>query len=133
MLGMSSVSGIHTTLHATGTFLSPGVVHLSVAGRPAFAIYLLNVDTEIVREFVPGGLSMRTYEVRAHWDAEAAVWWAESDDVPGLVAEARTHDALIDDLRHLVPELLMLNEPGTTQGRLLLRVISDQVEDICYA
>ena len=76
---------------------------------------------------------MRTYEVRAHWDGDAGVWWAESDDVPGLVAEARSHDALIDDLRHLVPELLMLNEPGAERGRLLLRVISDQTEDICYA
>ena len=76
---------------------------------------------------------MRTYEVRAHWDAEAGVWWAESDDVPGLVAEARTHDVLVDDLRHLVPELLMLNDPDPARDRFFLRVISDQLEDIGYA
>jgi len=28
------------------------------------------------------------YEILAQWDSEACVWVAESDDVPGLVAEA---------------------------------------------
>lgn len=76
---------------------------------------------------------MQTYEVRAHWDAEAKVWWAESDDVPGLVAEAPTHDALVEELRQLVPELLQLNVPDRAHGRITLRLISEQVEDICYA
>lgn len=76
---------------------------------------------------------MRTYEVRAHWDREVGAWWAESDDVPGLVAEARTHDALVEDLRRLVPELLELNMPDAGQGRFFLRIVSDQVEDICCA
>jgi hypothetical protein len=30
----------------------------------------------------------RTYEVEAHWDPEAGVWVAESEDIPGLVVEA---------------------------------------------
>lgn len=49
------------------------------------------------------------YHVAADWDAEAGVWVATSDDVPGLVAEAATIEALVDDLRALVPELLDLN------------------------
>jgi len=47
--------------------------------------------------------------IRAHWDAEAAVWWAESEDIPGVVAEAATLEALIADLRSLIPELIKLN------------------------
>jgi predicted RNase H-like HicB family nuclease len=49
------------------------------------------------------------YQVIAAWDAEAGVWVATSDDVPGLVAEAATVEGLLDDLRALIPELLELN------------------------
>jgi predicted RNase H-like HicB family nuclease len=57
----------------------------------------------------------RTYEVEARWDSEAGVWVAESDDVPGLVAEAESMNALVEKVRVLLPELLELNgavEPG---------------------
>ena len=47
--------------------------------------------------------------VRAEWDEEASVWVATSDDVPGLVAEAATAEALQDKLRILIPELLDAN------------------------
>ncbi len=49
------------------------------------------------------------YEIRAQWDSEAGVWVAESDDVPGLVAEAASPNVLIQKLRTLIPELLELN------------------------
>jgi predicted RNase H-like HicB family nuclease len=52
---------------------------------------------------------MTNLKVSAHWDDDAKVWWAESDDVIGLVAEAKTLEGLVDDLRDLVPELLTLN------------------------
>ena len=35
----------------------------------------------------------RTYHVEARWDSEAEVWVAESDDIPGLGAEAETMNA----------------------------------------
>ena len=47
--------------------------------------------------------------IRAEWDAEASVWVATSDDVPGLVAEADTLEALSAKLETLVPELLDAN------------------------
>ena len=47
--------------------------------------------------------------VRAEWDEEAEVWVATSDDVPGLVAEADTAEALLTKLRTLIPELLEAN------------------------
>lgn len=50
-----------------------------------------------------------TYEVRAQWDDEAKVWVAESDDLPGLVAEASDVPELINKLRVLIPELLEEN------------------------
>ena len=58
-----------------------------------------------------------TYNVRAQWDSEAGVWVAESDDVPGLVAEAASPNLLREKLRVLIPELLELNgalTPGTS-------------------
>lgn len=64
----------------------------------------------------------RTYQVEAHWDSEAEVWVAESDDIPGLVAEAESMNALVEKVRVLVPELFELNgglEPGAKDGQRL--------------
>ncbi|MBV9782987.1 MAG: DUF1902 domain-containing protein [Acidisphaera sp.] len=73
---------------------------------------------------------MQTYEVFAHWDAEANVWWAESESVPGLVAEAETVEALLQDLKAVVPELLTLNGVIPTEHRVALRLVTDRVEDL---
>ncbi|MFN0168361.1 MAG: DUF1902 domain-containing protein [Bryobacteraceae bacterium] len=53
--------------------------------------------------------SQGVFEVLARWDSEAGVWVAESDDIPGLVAEADSPNSLAQKLRTLVPELLELN------------------------
>ena len=50
-----------------------------------------------------------TILVRAEWEPEARVYIATSEDVPGLVAEASTLEALEAKLQVLVPELLELN------------------------
>lgn len=55
------------------------------------------------------GISGGVYEIRALWDSEAGVWVAESDAVPGLVAEADSPNLLVQKLRQLIPELLELN------------------------
>ena len=52
------------------------------------------------------------FVVLAEWDPDAKVWVATSDDVPGLVTEAATMEALAQRLRVMVPELLALNVPG---------------------
>ena len=49
------------------------------------------------------------YEILAQWDSEAGVWVAQSEDVPGLVAEADSPNVLARKLRSLIPELLELN------------------------
>ena len=76
---------------------------------------------------------MAVFEVRAHWDAEARVWWAESENIPGLVAEAETHEALVADLRALIPDLISLNIPNLDGAPLSFSLISDQVENLCAA
>ena len=47
--------------------------------------------------------------VRAIWDAEAQVWVAESENVPGLATEVDTIEALTDKLRNIIPELLIFS------------------------
>lgn len=48
--------------------------------------------------------------VAAFWDDEARVWVAESEQVPGLIAEAETVEELLSKLEVLIPELLELNQ-----------------------
>ena len=62
------------------------------------------------------------YEILAQWDSDAGVWVAESDDVPGLVAEAASPNALAQKLRILIPELLDLNGvPTPVSARFHIR------------
>jgi len=65
----------------------------------------------------------KTYTVTAAWDDEAKVWIATSDDVPGLVTEARTLDALVERVHAVAPELLDDNAHLIDGGR-------DAVEEI---
>jgi len=51
-------------------------------------------------------------QVVAKWDNEASVWVAESEQVPGLVAEADSLDELMPCLDVLIPEMLELNGLG---------------------
>jgi predicted RNase H-like HicB family nuclease len=48
----------------------------------------------------------RLIVVRAVWDSEAGVWTAESEDVPGLVTEAESVEALEAKLPGLIQDLL---------------------------
>ena len=49
------------------------------------------------------------YKIQLLWDNEASVWVATSPDVPGLVLESGSFDALIERVRYAIPELLELN------------------------
>ncbi len=49
------------------------------------------------------------YKVTAFWDPESLVWVAGSVDIPGLVLESGSLDALMERVRYAVPELLELN------------------------
>ena len=51
------------------------------------------------------------YVIKFTWDDEASVWIAASNDIPGLVLESGSFDALLERTRYAVPELLALNSP----------------------
>lgn len=67
-------------------------------------------------------------QVHAFWDDEAQVWVAESDDVPGLVAEADTTEALLEKLKILIPELLDAN--GYSDGNEIPFTLKSEVKAI---
>ena len=48
------------------------------------------------------------YNVAAHWDPEAAVWYSKSD-IPGLVIEAETIVEFEQRVNALAPEMLSAN------------------------
>ncbi len=78
----------------------------------------------------------RIYEVQARWDSEAGVWVAESDDIPGLVAEAESMNALVEKIRVLVPELFELNgglEPGQRAVEVRVRAHHEETASVPVA
>jgi hypothetical protein len=55
----------------------------------------------------------RSITINARWDAEARVWIATSDEVPGLVVEADTWPTMIEEVRLVRPDLLELSGERT--------------------
>jgi predicted RNase H-like HicB family nuclease len=53
--------------------------------------------------------------VKATWDPEADVWVAESEDVPGLVTEAESIEALQRKLPGIIQDLL--EDDGSDAGQ----------------
>lgn len=60
-------------------------------------------------------------QIDAQWDDEAHVWIATSDDAPGLVVEAGSWQAMIDEVRAVLPELLALNKKADGELSLIFR------------
>jgi len=73
----------------------------------------------------------RDITITARWNAEAAVWLATSDDVPGLVVEADTWTAMIEEARLVLPELLELS--GQPNDRLSLTFKAEEHLDLASA
>ncbi len=63
--------------------------------------------------------------IRAEWDAEASVWVATSDDVPGLITEAETCDALVKKLQVMIPELLEANGAHLNSDDIPFQLLSE--------
>jgi hypothetical protein len=47
--------------------------------------------------------------VKLIWDSEAAIWYTETDDIPGLVLHAQTFDMLVERVCPIALELLEEN------------------------
>ena len=55
------------------------------------------------------------------------MWVATSDDVPGLVLESNSYDALIEKVKFAIPELLELNNKDSSKTIIF---ISEKFEEI---
>lgn len=67
-------------------------------------------------------------QIKMTWDSDAQVWIAESDDVPGLVMESGSFDALLERVRFAIPELLALN--SKPKSPLRLSFVSERHEQV---
>ena len=74
-------------------------------------------------------MELPEYIVQLSWDAEAGVWIATSDSLPGLAMESGSLDALIERVRFAAPDLLELN--GMPGKSFSLRFHSERHEKIC--
>jgi predicted RNase H-like HicB family nuclease len=54
-------------------------------------------------------MNIMEYVVDFTWDEEASVWVATSDDIPGLVLEGGSFDALVERVKVAAAELLAIN------------------------
>ncbi len=52
---------------------------------------------------------VKEFHMDASWDPEAQTWTGTSPDVPGLVVESDTLEALVEEAKSVVPDLLELN------------------------
>ena len=68
------------------------------------------------------------YVINLTWDPDAAVWIATSKDIPGLVLESGSFDALLERVRFTAPELLALN--GSEKSPFILAFQSERRERI---
>lgn len=69
-----------------------------------------------------------SYRINFQWDDEAAVWIATSRDVPGLVLESGSFDALLERVKYAVPELIELN--GDKPEHLRLTYITEREDQV---
>ena len=67
-------------------------------------------------------------EIIFHWDPEEAVWTATSKDVPGLVLESGSFDALLERVKQAVPEMVRLN--GNTSPDFKLSYFMEREDQV---
>ena len=67
------------------------------------------------------------YKVNLMWDGDVSMWIATSDDVPGLVLESNSYDALIEKVKVAIPELLELNDKKLSRT---IKFVSERLEEV---
>lgn len=65
--------------------------------------------------------------IKINWDSEASMWIATSENVPGLVLESNSYDALIEEVKIAVPELLELNNNPSLKT---IKFVSERLEEV---
>jgi Domain of unknown function (DUF1902) len=69
------------------------------------------------------------FNVQVTWDADAKMWVADSDDIPGLAAEAPDDVTLREKLSRLIPELLALNDVHLQRNKAIEVVLDFHREE----
>lgn len=64
---------------------------------------------------------IRSLTIDARFDLDAQVWLATSMDVPGLVVEADTWPAMIEEVRLALPDLLQLSDQSADKLSVTFR------------
>ncbi|GHV29894.1 antitoxin HicB [Spirochaetia bacterium] len=67
------------------------------------------------------------YKITIAWDGEAHVWFAESDDIPGLILKSGSVDALIERVKVAALELLEISGIPPTNIHLLFKMEREAV------
>jgi predicted RNase H-like HicB family nuclease len=71
---------------------------------------------------------MSLFIIKAEWDAEAQVWVAESDDVPGLAAEAKSIEALRPKILAMIADLIEENDMKVDGDDIAIHIIARSTE-----
>jgi predicted RNase H-like HicB family nuclease len=74
-------------------------------------------------------MATRSYAICATGDDASRVWVADSDDIPGIAAEAEDRVKLRAKLAVLIPEMIELNHLRVDQGEPIEIVIQYHRED----
>jgi len=69
-------------------------------------------------------------DIHVEWDAEAGVWYVEDSNVPGLVGEADSLEAMMTLLRTRVPEMLEENACPADDDVPIRRVMTSRLADL---
>ena len=77
----------------------------------------------------------KTYHVKAVWDSEAEVFYAETD-IPGLHVEAATLKEFVEIVEELAPQMLSANVSQKSENRadhVRQATLTSAAMELCYA
>ena len=77
----------------------------------------------------------KTYHVTCKWDAEAEVFYAETD-IPGLHVEAPSMAELCRAIEELAPQMIAVNDSPAPSNRAEQRsqpTLQSAAMELCYA
>jgi hypothetical protein len=72
------------------------------------------------------GSQMTAKTVELAWAEKRKIWYVAKSEIPGLVSEAPTYEALMNRVIGVVPNLVALNRIDYDGNNLLVRFTTDQ-------
>ena len=71
----------------------------------------------------------KIFEIKAQWDAEAAVWWCSNEQLP-LTTEAATFEQLVSRVLEIAPEIAAENGLAAPGDEIELRFVGERVQSV---